>query len=237
MFRGFFKKKTAQLAELVTTPEKSESDSDICSICFEVWTSTGSHRVCSLKCGHLFGHSCVKTWLISSPRCPECNDHALLDDIRIIRAKTISAVDNSNETILRRELEEKIKIIKELEEVDTNRKVWTNVQTALLVFSAIFNVYMAAVYSTLVFGSKAIYSVYFGFTKIIMTILLLPFNLLAIAFYSIYTLCYWLTASFLLIWLIAIITRGFDEGTHFLFEEVRKARDEAVERARELLLH
>jgi len=85
-----------------------------------------------------------------------------------------------------------------------------------------------------------------------MTILLLPFNLLAIAFYSIYTLCYWLTASFLLIWLIgkiktffkqqfptlsAIITRGFDEGTHFLFEEVRKARDEAVERARELLLH
>ena len=44
MFRGFFKKKTAQLAELVTTPEKSDSESDICSICFEVWTSTGSHR-------------------------------------------------------------------------------------------------------------------------------------------------------------------------------------------------
>jgi len=85
----------------------------------------------------------------------------LLDDIRIIRAKTISAVDNSNETILRRELEEKIKIIKELEEVDTNRKVWTNVQTALLVFSAIFNVYMAAVYSTLVFGSKAIYRYFY----------------------------------------------------------------------------
>ena len=113
-------------------------------------------RVCSLKCGHLFGHSCVKTWLINSPRCPECNDQALLEDIRIIRAKTISAVDNSNETILRRELDEKIKIIKELEEGNSKRQLWTNVQTALLVFSAIFNVYMAAVYSTLVFGSEAI---------------------------------------------------------------------------------
>ena len=49
MFRGFFKKKTAQLAELVTTPEKSESESDICSICFEVWTSTGSHRYVFLR--------------------------------------------------------------------------------------------------------------------------------------------------------------------------------------------
>ena len=112
-------------------------------------------RVCSLKCGHLFGHSCVKTWLANSPRCPECNDHALLDDIRIIRAKTISAVDNSNETILRRELDEKTKKVEELEERDKRRRVQTNLQTSLLVFSLIFNVYMAAVYSTLVFGPTA----------------------------------------------------------------------------------
>ena len=27
-----------------------------CSICFEPWTNSGSHRIASLKCGHLFGH-------------------------------------------------------------------------------------------------------------------------------------------------------------------------------------
>lgn len=28
---------------------------DGCPICFEPWTSGGLHRVCSLRCGHLFG--------------------------------------------------------------------------------------------------------------------------------------------------------------------------------------
>ena len=47
MFGRFFKKKSAQIAEIVTdiTQEtKSESESDVCSVCFDVWTSTGSHR-------------------------------------------------------------------------------------------------------------------------------------------------------------------------------------------------
>ncbi|CAG5081757.1 Oidioi.mRNA.OKI2018_I69.PAR.g9954.t1.cds [Oikopleura dioica] len=188
MFGRFFKKKTAQIAELVTdiTQEtKSESESDVCSICFDVWTSTGSHRVCSLKCGHLFGNSCVKTWLANSPRCPECNDHALLDDIRIIRAKTISAVDNSNETILRRELEEKTKKLEELEEIDKRRRIQT--------------------------------------------------NFIFVAFYSIYTLCYWLTVAFLIFWAAAIVHKGLDDGTHFVFEELKKARLEALEKLRELV--
>jgi len=28
---------------------------DGCPICFEPWTSGGLHRVCALRCGHLFG--------------------------------------------------------------------------------------------------------------------------------------------------------------------------------------
>lgn len=35
--------------------DESEQDADGCPICYEPWTSGGIHRVCSLRCGHLFG--------------------------------------------------------------------------------------------------------------------------------------------------------------------------------------
>ncbi|KAF0989369.1 hypothetical protein HZS_5074 [Henneguya salminicola] len=32
------------------------TDLDVnCPICFEPWTNIGEHRICTLKCGHLFG--------------------------------------------------------------------------------------------------------------------------------------------------------------------------------------
>lgn len=37
-----------------------------CPICFEPWGSSGDHRVCCLACGHLFGLSCIQTWLRST---------------------------------------------------------------------------------------------------------------------------------------------------------------------------
>ena len=37
-----------------------------CSICLEMYTTAaGMHRVCALKCGHLFGEPCVRSWYIS----------------------------------------------------------------------------------------------------------------------------------------------------------------------------
>lgn len=33
-----------------------------CPICFEPWTSGGLHRVCSLRCGHLFGRQYALTF-------------------------------------------------------------------------------------------------------------------------------------------------------------------------------
>lgn len=49
------------------TPEKSpqiqkddEDDGSLCSICLETWEWNGQHRLVSLKCGHLFGDSCIR---------------------------------------------------------------------------------------------------------------------------------------------------------------------------------
>lgn len=45
---------------------KSLNDSDefddgtICPICLDSWEISGPHRITSLKCGHLFGTSCIK---------------------------------------------------------------------------------------------------------------------------------------------------------------------------------
>jgi hypothetical protein len=46
-----------------------------CSICMDTWTSTGRHRITSLKCGHLFGERCVRDWIRRQGRqaaCPIC---------------------------------------------------------------------------------------------------------------------------------------------------------------------
>ena len=35
-------------------------EKNLCSICYSHWTNIGKHRTCSLKCGHLFGRSCIE---------------------------------------------------------------------------------------------------------------------------------------------------------------------------------
>lgn len=81
--------------------EEAEIDSDqACPICMEPWTTTGEHRLCCLRCGHLFGHSCVLKWLqVSCPtanrRCPQCNKKAAIKDIRTLYAKKLISIDTS----------------------------------------------------------------------------------------------------------------------------------------------
>jgi len=70
-------------------------DATTCPICLESWTSSGSHRVCCLKCGHLFGKSCIERWLMKSSRkCPTCNAISKKQDIRFLYATKISVVDS-----------------------------------------------------------------------------------------------------------------------------------------------
>ncbi|ESO95467.1 hypothetical protein LOTGIDRAFT_117114, partial [Lottia gigantea] len=67
-----------------------------CPICFELWTTSGSHRIVSLKCGHLFGQSCIQKWLKGqNGKCPQCNAKAKRMDIRVLYAKAIKALDTT----------------------------------------------------------------------------------------------------------------------------------------------
>ncbi len=43
-----------------------EEDGQTCPVCFDAWSNSGSHRVVSLKCGHLFGQSCIERWIHSA---------------------------------------------------------------------------------------------------------------------------------------------------------------------------
>ena len=91
------------VGEEFTPTESDDSNSDdisSCPICLEPWTSSGRHRICSLKCGHLFGKCCIEKWLAGlnnngTPRnkCPECNAVARRPDIRILYSKNISVLD------------------------------------------------------------------------------------------------------------------------------------------------
>ncbi|XP_041367491.1 E3 ubiquitin-protein ligase RFWD3-like [Gigantopelta aegis] len=93
------------------TPEKrklsdSEDDSDCCPICFDPWTTSGTHRLASLKCGHLFGQSCIEKWLKGQGgKCPQCNSKAKRQDIRVLYTKSIKAVDTTERDQALKELE------------------------------------------------------------------------------------------------------------------------------------
>ncbi|KAM7540836.1 hypothetical protein Aperf_G00000044911 [Anoplocephala perfoliata] len=80
--------------------QSMSDESATCMICFEPWTTSGPHRICCLKCGHLFGKSCITRWIISSrPKqgtCPQCNAKATVKDLRILYCKKIKAEDTTD---------------------------------------------------------------------------------------------------------------------------------------------
>ncbi|KAK7076001.1 RING finger and WD repeat domain-containing protein 3 [Halocaridina rubra] len=89
-------------------PESPESDDEgqICTVCFEAWSNSGSHRLVSLKCGHLFGNSCIERWLKGQGgKCPQCNAKASKRDIRVIYAKSLKVLDTTERDRAIQELE------------------------------------------------------------------------------------------------------------------------------------
>nr|VZI01112.1 unnamed protein product [Spirometra erinaceieuropaei] len=75
------------LVKLDTSPT---DESETCPICLETWTTSGTHRICCLRCGHLFGKSCILKWLATQGRvgkCPQCNAEAQSKDIRVLFCK------------------------------------------------------------------------------------------------------------------------------------------------------
>ena len=59
----------------------------------DAWTNSGLHRLVSLKCGHLYGESCIDRWIKTNPKCPQCNRPSKRADIRRIYAKSIKVLD------------------------------------------------------------------------------------------------------------------------------------------------
>lgn len=85
-------------------------DGESCTICFESWTSSGPHRLVCLRCGHLFGKSCIERWSRQSPTCPTCHTPIRNNDIRVIFARSLKMVDTAEleglKSQLKRQVEE-----------------------------------------------------------------------------------------------------------------------------------
>ncbi|KAJ1917746.1 RING finger and WD repeat domain-containing protein 3 [Tieghemiomyces parasiticus] len=97
--------------------DSGESKATECCICCEPLTTAGLHRVVSLRCGHLFGHSCILQWLSTGgPNrasaaqrfCPTCKQPATRHHIHPIYTRRILVTDNAEVEALKcrnRELE------------------------------------------------------------------------------------------------------------------------------------
>ncbi|KAK6309189.1 hypothetical protein J4Q44_G00206520 [Coregonus suidteri] len=86
-----------------------EGDGETCSICFEPWTTSGEHRLATLRCGHLFGYTCIDRWVKGQgqgAKCPQCNKKAKRSDIVLLYARKLRALDNTEQENMKRSLEQ-----------------------------------------------------------------------------------------------------------------------------------
>ena len=96
---------------------ESVDPSQKCPICLGAWSSTGEHRLCSLRCGHLFGYKCIKQWLNSNnefaKKCPQCNAKASLKHKRFIYANKLTSVDTTEIERMKKEMEKiRLRVLK-----------------------------------------------------------------------------------------------------------------------------
>ncbi|CAK6983917.1 E3 ubiquitin-protein ligase RFWD3 [Scomber scombrus] len=90
-------------------PPPDEGEGDTCTICFEPWTTAGEHRLSALRCGHLFGFTCIQRWLKAqgpAAKCPQCNKKAKRSDIVLLYAPKLRALDNTEQESLKKSLEQ-----------------------------------------------------------------------------------------------------------------------------------
>ncbi|XP_042336910.1 E3 ubiquitin-protein ligase RFWD3-like, partial [Plectropomus leopardus] len=94
----------ASSASVQSSPAE-EGEGDTCTICFEAWTTAGEHRLSALRCGHLFGFTCIQRWLKAqgpAAKCPQCNKKAKRSDIVLLYAPKLRALDNSEQESLKK---------------------------------------------------------------------------------------------------------------------------------------
>lgn len=66
-----------------------------CPLCSKPYINDnpGTHRLVSLRCGHLFGKSCVKSFVKTQHQCPTCGAAAGIAGIRNIHATHLQTLD------------------------------------------------------------------------------------------------------------------------------------------------
>lgn len=71
-------------------------EGDTCPICLEMWADAGEHRLCAMKCGHLFGRNCIEMWLRDHKNCPSCKKRGLKRDLRNLYCNKVIALEESS---------------------------------------------------------------------------------------------------------------------------------------------
>ncbi|KAB0797052.1 hypothetical protein PPYR_11113 [Photinus pyralis] len=75
-----------------------------CTICFDTWEN-GDHRLCVLKCGHIFGYCCIFRWLTGEGKtCPSCKAPSSVQNIRFLYLKKLIVTDYTELGRLKEEL-------------------------------------------------------------------------------------------------------------------------------------
>ncbi|XP_065589538.1 E3 ubiquitin-protein ligase RFWD3 [Cyrtonyx montezumae] len=99
-----------------SAPPEAEEEGDTCAICFEPWTNAGDHRLSALRCGHLFGYTCIDRWLKGQAgKCPQCNKKAKRSDIVVLYARTLKALDTSEQERMKSSLEKEQRLRRQAE--------------------------------------------------------------------------------------------------------------------------
>ncbi|XP_013110612.2 E3 ubiquitin-protein ligase RFWD3 [Stomoxys calcitrans] len=101
------RKEKARLTLQARKNGEDDESSLSCSLCLLNCEMLGDHRLCSLKCGHFFGESCLRKRLKETPGsnvCPDCKAKARVRHIRYLYAKRLVAIDRTEEVRVRDQL-------------------------------------------------------------------------------------------------------------------------------------
>ncbi|ORY96619.1 hypothetical protein BCR43DRAFT_524676 [Syncephalastrum racemosum] len=93
---------------LKTNNENDSQDEDnhkTCQICFETFANSGPHRITSVTCGHLFGESCILSWINKREhttstgkvpaKCPLCNTPVRKTHLRPVFVSKVMVEDTT----------------------------------------------------------------------------------------------------------------------------------------------
>lgn len=86
---------------------EEEDEVERCMICLGPLETDGEHRVCSLQCGHIFGHKCILEWLNTKPTCPVCNNPSPIESVnqlywrggKVLRSSQLNTLMQENEKL------------------------------------------------------------------------------------------------------------------------------------------